>query len=231
MIRLENYYDILGLEIDASFDDIKTKYRELAKILHPDNRVTGDKDKFQSLASAYQILSTPQRREKYDLVYKKYLKPDPIPEPPPPPKVPTRVLPSSRVIFPRKMADLAKIGLMKKGLRNQDRKKKTNTYFDMILRFKFDELDQMILAKIPLTVRRICPDCMGSDIHCLVCGGKGSYKSTRELVLSFPPEYAKTHKFLELELGKFRPDQFTHFKKQFLKIKLEVMSESNAKDL
>ncbi len=61
-------YEVLGLAKDASADAIKKAYRERAKKLHPDLH-PGDKsalEKFQELQSAYDLLSDPEKRRRFD---------------------------------------------------------------------------------------------------------------------------------------------------------------------
>lgn len=63
-----DYYEILSVSRTASVDEIKTSYRKLAMKHHPDKN-PGDKnseDKFKELAEAYEILSDPQKRQRYD---------------------------------------------------------------------------------------------------------------------------------------------------------------------
>jgi len=62
------YYDILGVKIDANEDDIKRAYRRLAIKHHPDknpNDITAA-ETFKAISEAYQILSDPQLRHKYN---------------------------------------------------------------------------------------------------------------------------------------------------------------------
>jgi curved DNA-binding protein CbpA len=62
------YYDILGVPVDATADDIKKAYRRLAIKYHPDkNRDDPNaEERFKSIAIAYQTLSDPQLRHKYN---------------------------------------------------------------------------------------------------------------------------------------------------------------------
>jgi molecular chaperone DnaJ len=63
-----DYYDVLGIVRDASADDIKKAYRQLALKFHPD-RNPGDEEapkRFKEAAEAYEVLSDPDKRQRYD---------------------------------------------------------------------------------------------------------------------------------------------------------------------
>ena len=63
----KDYYNILGLEKDATRDDIRCAYLKLAKEWHPDLKKTAEaKDKFQDISAAFEILSNERRKELYD---------------------------------------------------------------------------------------------------------------------------------------------------------------------
>lgn len=59
-----NYYRILGLTHDFEPKEIKTSYRNLSKVHHPDRG--GDDEIFKKIVDAYKVLSNPSIREKYD---------------------------------------------------------------------------------------------------------------------------------------------------------------------
>jgi curved DNA-binding protein len=63
----EDFYQILGVSRDASQDDIQRAYRKLARTYHPDvNHDPGAEDRFKEVSEAYDVLSDPQTRRRYD---------------------------------------------------------------------------------------------------------------------------------------------------------------------
>lgn len=64
----KDYYSILGVPKNASDDQIKKAYRELALKLHPDrNKDPSAADKFKDINAAYAVLGDPQKRQQYDM--------------------------------------------------------------------------------------------------------------------------------------------------------------------
>ena len=67
-VRFRDYYETLGVSRDASDDEIKKAFRKLARKHHPD--VAKDKaaaeEKFKEINEAYEVLSDPEKRQKYD---------------------------------------------------------------------------------------------------------------------------------------------------------------------
>ncbi|MGO8902917.1 MAG: molecular chaperone DnaJ [Isosphaeraceae bacterium] len=63
-----DFYEVLGVARDSDADDVKRAYRQMALKFHPD-RNPGDKDaekKFKEAAEAYEVLSDPEKRQRYD---------------------------------------------------------------------------------------------------------------------------------------------------------------------
>ncbi|MCR4315371.1 MAG: J domain-containing protein [Planctomycetes bacterium] len=68
----KDYYQILGVSENASEEEIKKAFRKYAKELHPD-KTHGNKEKeerFKKISEAYDILSDPEKRAKYDQIRK-----------------------------------------------------------------------------------------------------------------------------------------------------------------
>jgi curved DNA-binding protein len=66
-MKFKDYYKTLGVEPNASADDIKRAYRKLARKYHPDrNPEGGSEDKFKEVGEAYEALKDPEKRKQYD---------------------------------------------------------------------------------------------------------------------------------------------------------------------
>ena len=63
----KDYYKTLGVDKNASDEEIKRAFRKLAKQYHPDvNKEAGAQEKFKEIGEAYSILSDPTKRKQYD---------------------------------------------------------------------------------------------------------------------------------------------------------------------
>ncbi|HEX4558627.1 MAG TPA: DnaJ C-terminal domain-containing protein [Mycobacterium sp.] len=62
-----DYYQVLGISRDATADQVQQAFRTLARKYHPDvNKDRAAEDQFKEINEAYQVLSDPQTRKRYD---------------------------------------------------------------------------------------------------------------------------------------------------------------------
>ncbi len=74
-MEYKDYYKILGVERKASEEEVKRAYRKLALKYHPDHNPDNKQaeDKFKEINEAYQVLSDPQKRARYDQLGESYV--------------------------------------------------------------------------------------------------------------------------------------------------------------
>ena len=67
-MKIKDFYQSLGLDAKATPDEIKKAYRQLAKRYHPDANPNNKQaeERFKEISEAYDVLSDPQKRQKYD---------------------------------------------------------------------------------------------------------------------------------------------------------------------
>src|SRR6201990_1682257 len=66
-LAYKDYYEVLGVPRDADQETIRRAYRKLARTYHPDLNSDSDaEDRFKELGEAYEVLSDPDKRERFD---------------------------------------------------------------------------------------------------------------------------------------------------------------------
>ena len=66
-MEFRDYYEVMGVERDATQDDIKRTYRKLARKYHPDVSKEDDaEERFKEVGEAYKVLKDPEKRAAYD---------------------------------------------------------------------------------------------------------------------------------------------------------------------
>jgi len=64
-----DYYEVLQIAVSAEPETVHRVYRLLAQRFHPDNKETGNDSRFRAITEAYQVLSDPAQRARYDVVH------------------------------------------------------------------------------------------------------------------------------------------------------------------
>lgn len=68
MAAKRDYYEILGVDRNATLEEIKKAYRRLALKYHPDRNPSKEaEERFKEISEAYAVLSDPEKRRQYDL--------------------------------------------------------------------------------------------------------------------------------------------------------------------
>jgi curved DNA-binding protein len=82
-VAFRDYYETLEVPRDAASEDIRSAYRKLARRYHPDlNKEKDAEERFKEVAEAYEVLSDPDKRERYDALGANWRRGDEMPEAP-----------------------------------------------------------------------------------------------------------------------------------------------------
>ncbi len=125
---MKDYYNILGVDPEASSDEIKRMYHKLSKKYHPDANITDpdlrkwSEDRMKELNEAYDVLKDPAKRTLYDRQRMSPYRPNPGPGPGPasPPAGPSTLAQLQQSVVMRSAAisalSFGLVGLMRGGI-------------------------------------------------------------------------------------------------------------------
>jgi|GEM_PF-7076871 len=174
------YYDMFGLQMDATEEEIRKAYRKMVKKYHPDgnaNREEAEK-KLKRINKAYEVLGNPQKRARYDEINRfKFSKLQNEPE-----KSKVKEEIKFEKPIPKKGADV-----------------KIN------LDITFDQLRHGVKRSVQISFMGNCSACYGKDEllikKCTVCGGEGKVKCYRKFEVNIPPNINDGHVMCFSEKG------------------------------
>ena len=117
---LGNLYEILEISSNSDLEEVKSAYRRLALKWHPDKNLDNKEEaerRFKEISQAYEILSDPTERSRYDLYLTKGfsgIMPEPRPPRPPRPPMPPRTHKTIEEFFKEKVREFVDKGVEKK---------------------------------------------------------------------------------------------------------------------
>lgn len=202
----KDYYKILGVQKNASQDDIKKAFRKLARKYHPDVN-PGDKSaeaRFKEINEAYEVLSDPDKRTKYDTLGPNWQEQFGFPRAPTGARTraygttrgagsppfgyddPTGFSDFFETLFGRRSTGTATRGRTSGGLgaiKGEDIEQQV----EIALREAYTGTKRSYTIQAPET----CATCSGTGRigtrTCAVCGGAGTILRTKTLEVSIPP--------------------------------------------
>ena len=201
----KNYYVILGITSNATEDDIRSAYRRLAKVFHPDH-YSGNMGSFLDVQEAYSVLSDTDKRRQYDRQFGEHVRPArhtagkyvtpgaTEPEPLIPRQGPERLedisltrsfetfAPSFDEIFDRLWGNYRDLGHPKgEGMKS----------LTIEVPVTAQQAQQGGQARILVPARAHCPTCRGQGeigfYECPRCAGEGWIVGEYPVEISFPP--------------------------------------------
>ncbi len=173
MAEKRDYYEILGLDRNASSEDIRNAYRRLAKKYHPDvSSEPESEDRFKEINEAYAILSDDERRSTYDRYGHAGLK-----------GIPTDFDFNISDIF-EQFFDFGAFG------RRDHRAPRRGADLSIDLTLEFEEAAFGIEREITFSRMEVCSVCQGSGaesgtspVRCTYCEGTGEIRQVRQTFL------------------------------------------------
>lgn len=202
---LSDCFTILGFRHEnVSHDDVKKRFWQLAKHTHPDTK-RGAPSLFREICNAYQIIL----RERFSGPLHGASHRPIISAPP------------SRFLFPGNVTHLARNKTLHSKLSVKKGRWIIEKGFDLELPLYPEEFNRPMVLRVPVVSRALCPDCLGSDIHCPACDGRGSYRKTVTVRL-FAEEGLTDGQIIQLRLDQLKPGTLSHFKKKSMRIKISA---------
>jgi DnaJ-class molecular chaperone len=202
----KSYFAILGISPNASMDEIRSAYRQLAKEFHPDH-YSGSSERFQAIQEAYSVLGNRRRRSEYEqrirqAPIKTPLRPGSYPEPEPliPEESPVDMeeispvrsfqsfTPSFDEVFDWLWSNFSNLAQPKSG-------RVQNLTLEVIL--TPEQARRGGNARIMVPAQAVCPTCRGQGgvgfYQCLRCAGEGAISGEMPVSVAFPPGLTKDH--------------------------------------
>jgi len=174
-----DYYEILGVPRTASVDEIKTAFRKLARLYHPDVSKEEDaEEKFKEINEAYGVLSDEQKRARYDQYGRAGLGDMG--------GMPDFATMDFGDIFEELFSSFGFGG----GGGGRSRRPRRGRDLQYQVNLAFEEAIFGVEKEIEITRQEVCGTCRGngaepgsSPQRCSTCGGRGEVRQVRQTIL------------------------------------------------
>ncbi len=212
---MKNYYEIFNIPVTASVDQIKKRYRELAKEYHPDvNKNADTMHVFDLVTRAYKILSDRKLRIEYN---RKLFKVEFS-------STPVAMFPVKKedkdikIIYSRSLGALAKRGFFLSHIPKKHRKKNDIKY-DIEAIVDYYDAQKGLWVKIAVPVKIPCWECGGQDHYCHICDGKGYMVRAKKIKVVIPVA-PRSGEIFEVDLRNVRQDDLGVMRARKLRLKI-----------
>lgn len=202
-VKFKDYYEVLGVPRTANEDEIRREYRKLARKHHPDVN-PGDKsaeEKFKDINEAYEVLSDPEKRKRYDQLGANWKAGADFT---PPPGTPPSGTGNGRVDFgeygdifgagrgPGDFSDFFESMFGRtRGARAGANFRMAGQDIEAQIQLTLEEAHRGGTRSITLDVDEPCPECKGTGLKdgktCPTCGGAGFITRPKTLEVRIPP--------------------------------------------
>jgi curved DNA-binding protein len=211
-VAFQDYYEILGVKRKVADKEIKSAYRKLARKWHPDVHTGKQKaeaeEKFKKINEAYEVLSDPEKRSKYDRLGSNWRNGQDF-QPPPGWGDNVRFYGSAdspggeggfqgtggfsdffETLFGGGAFGRATAGTGATGTRRRARAPQRGQDVETEIELPLDEAYRGVSKTIQLSTVAVCPECGGTGTKergfCPRCGGTGQVPDTKTLEVKIP---------------------------------------------
>lgn len=201
-VQFQDYYEILGVKRDADEKAIKAAYRKLARKWHPDlhrgKKQQEAEERFKKINEAYEVLSDPEKRSKYDRLGANWRAGDNFDAPPDMDGVhfytSSNFSPEDLGGFSDFFATLFGSGAARQpftGRHGGYEASRRGQDIESSMELTLEELFHGGTKSLRLSTSVLCPNCQGSGISgrgiCTRCGGTGGVPEQKTLEVKIPP--------------------------------------------